>query len=58
MTREELANWYGKASPPYYDQEALDDAMVAAYNRGLEDAVELLQDNPDYDVEAARKLRI
>lgn len=32
--------------------------VVAAYNRGIDDSVELLQDNVEYDVEACYKLKI
>ena len=38
--------------------EGVLNCMVDAYNRGLEDAVELLDDNPEYDIQAVYKLKI
>lgn len=46
-----------KGDPTWITQEVVN-AMIAAYNRGIEDSVELLQDHPSFDVEACYKLKI
>ena len=38
--------------------EELNRAIVEAYNQGIDDSVELLDDNPEYDVQAVYKLKI
>ena len=38
--------------------EELNRAIVEAYNRGIDDSVELLDDNPEYDIQAVYKLKI
>ena len=34
------------------------EAMVEAYNQAIDDSVELLDDNPEYDIQAVYKLKI
>jgi hypothetical protein len=65
MSKEELSKWYGKASPAYYDQEDLENAMVAAYNKAISDAMSLKEDmyphNGTYwavDVDRLEQLKI
>ena len=38
--------------------EELNRAIVEAYNQGIDDSVELLDDNPEYDIQAVYKLKI
>ena len=67
MTREEIKQlvkttfaWelVGESGSVIEGEEELVDAMVAAYNRAIDDAVELLNNSPEYDIHAALKLKI
>ena len=61
MTKAELEQmlaYKGVECRSTWEFDLVLNCMVEAYNLGIDDSVELLDDNPEYDIQAVYKLKI